>query len=142
MSRLLTRDEIALEAIVHAAPRPAHPVTDRSFELPPVLYKATVGCYLGFLGVMTAGLGNPGLLIPMVIFAFFIVAGFSLPTIWVRMQPDNPSRTMTWDRLVSEGVATIRGRVTARDAAVQMLILPVLILGWGVAVVAIVAAVA
>ena len=139
MSRLLTRDQIALEAVVHAAPLPAHPATDRSFELPPVLYRATVGCYLGFLGVMAAGLGNPGLLIPMAIFAFFIVAGFSLPAIWVRMQPDNPSRAMTWPRLVREGVATHTGRVTARDAAVQMLILPVLVLMWGVAVVTIAA---
>lgn len=141
MTRLLTREEIACEALVHTAPPATQPATDRSFELPPVLYKATVGCYLGFLAVMTAGLGNPGLVIPMVIFAVVIVAGFALPTIWVRMEPEHPGRAMTWARLVRDGVATHTGRVTARDAAVQMLVLPVLILLWGVTTVVIAAAV-
>jgi hypothetical protein len=35
------------------------------------------------------------------------------------------------------GIATYTGRLNGRDAAVQMLILPVLILGWGMAVVTI-----
>lgn len=132
MTRLLTRDVIAREAFVRDAPAPLHPATDRGFELPSVLYKATVACYLGFLAVMSLGLGNPGLVIPMAIFAFFIVAGFSLPLIWTRLAPETGSKAMSWARLTREGVATYTGRVAARDVAVQMLILPVLILLWGV----------
>ena len=59
---------------------------DRNFELPNGLYVATAGLYLGFLAVMAAGLGNPGLVIPMAIFAFFIVAGFGVPAIWTRLK--------------------------------------------------------
>ena len=139
MSNLLTRQQIASQAIVHDVQPALHPATDRSFELPPILYQATVGCYLGFMAVMSAGLGNPGLVIPMAIFAFFIIAGFSLPMIWTRMRPDNPARPMSWARLVRVGVATHTGRVAARDAAVQMLILPVLILLWGVTTITIAA---
>jgi len=138
MSKHFTRELVAEQAFVVDAPKVVHEV-DRSFELPRGLYVATVGLYLGFLAVMAAGLSTPGLIIPMAIFTLFIVAGFGLPAIWTRMAPNHRSRNMSWAKLVSEGIVTHTGRVTARDAAVQMLILPVLIFCWGVAAVTIAA---
>lgn len=138
MSKHLTRELVAEHAVIVEAPRPAHEV-DRSFELPKGLYVATVGLYLGFLAVMAFGLSTPGLIIPMVIFTLFIVAGFGLPMIWATMEPGHRSKPMSWSRLVSQGVSTYTGRVKAGDAAAQVLILPVLIFCWGVATVTIVA---
>ncbi len=138
MVKHFTRELVAEQAIIVETPKVAHEV-DRSFELPKGLYVATVALYLGFLAVMAAGLSSPGLIIPMAIFAFFILAGFGLPTIWARMQPPHRSRNMSWSRLVSQGVATHTGRVSARDAAVQVLVLPVLIFCWGIAAVTIAA---
>ena len=95
--------------------------------------------YLGFLAVMAAGLSTPGLIIPMAIFTLFIVAGFGLPALWTRITPDHKGRNMSWARLASQGIATHTGRVSARDAAVQVLILPALVFCWGVTTVIIAA---
>ena len=83
MSKHFTRELVAEQAAIVAAPK-TMPETDRSFELPKGLYIATVGLYLGFLAVMATGLSTPGLIIPMVIFTLFIVAGFGLPALWTR----------------------------------------------------------
>lgn len=138
MVKHFTRELVAERAIIVETPKVSHEV-DRSFELPKGLYVATVALYLGFLAVMAAGLSSPGLIIPMAIFAFFILAGFGLPTIWTRMQPPHRSRNISWSRLVSQGIATHTGPVSARDAAVQVLILPVLIFCWGLVAVTIAA---
>ncbi len=142
MSKLLTRDVIVERARIVEAPasREHVPTTvDRSFELPRALYGATVACYLGFLAVMATGLSSPGLVIPMAIFTIFIVAGFGVPALWVRMKPDNRSQQLSWSRFRHEGIATYTGRLGGGEAAVQVLILPVLILLWGCAVVTIAA---
>ena len=138
MVKHLTRELVAEHAVIVEAPRTAHEV-DRTFELPKGLYVATVGLYLGFLAVMAAGLSTPGLIIPMAIFTLFVVAGFGLPAVWTKIGPEHAGKNMSWARLVSRGIATHTGRVTARDAAVQVLILPVLIFCWGVATVTIAA---
>lgn len=138
MSKHLTRTLIADTATVHEAIR--HPmVVDRSFELPRVLYLTTAGLYLGFIAVLGVGFRSPGLLIPMAIFALFIVAGFGLPAIWTRMKPGNPVAPMAWERFRREGVSTLTGRLTPIEATAQMLILPVLIVVWALVCVTIAA---
>ncbi len=112
--------------------------SDRNFEMPTALYAGTVGLYLAFLGVMFAGFGNPVLAIPMVIFATFIVAGFGVPAIWARLK-DNETAPLTMGAFKGKGIMTNTGRLLPRDAAIQMLILPVLIVLWACAVVVIAA---
>ena len=138
MSKHLTRELVAEQAAIVAAPKPRHEV-DRTFELPKGLYAATVALYLGFLAVMATGLSSPGLVIPMVIFTLFIVAGFGVPAIWARLAPATRSRQMSFARLRRDGIATLTGRLSARDASIQMLILPVIIFCWGVTTVTIAA---
>ena len=74
MAEHISREELARIATITDAP--ALTKVDRSFGLPAGLYIATVGCYLAFLAVMAMALMNAELVIPMVIFAFFIAAGF------------------------------------------------------------------
>ena len=138
MSKHLTRELVAEQAAIVAAPKPRHEV-DRTFELPKGLYAATVALYLGFLAVMATGLSSPGLVIPMVIFTLFVVAGFGVPAIWARLAPAPRSRQMSFAQLRRDGIATLTGRLSARDASIQMLILPVIIFCWGVTTVTIAA---
>ncbi len=138
MSKHLVRELVAEQARIVDAPRVV-PTVDRSFELPRGLYGATVVFYLGFLAVMATGLATPGLLIPMVIFTLFVVVGFGLPALWTRMAPASGQKPMSWAALKRRGIATYTGRVAARDAAVQVLVLPALVFCWGVAAVTVVA---
>lgn len=131
MSRHLTRELVAEHAEVRS--QLLHPVVvDRSFELPRELYMATVSFYLGFIAVLGLGLATPALIVPMAIFVIFIVAGFGLPALWVRMRPENSVTQLDWARFRQSGISTLTGRLTAGEAAAQMLVLPVLIFAWGV----------
>lgn len=139
MVEQLTREKIAQYADIRVeAPRVTAP-TDRTFELPTGLYAATVALFLGFIGTLAIGFGNPEMVIPFVIFAIFVVAGFGVPAIWTRLAPETKSRPKTWGRFRQEGIMTAYGRTSARDATVQVLILPVLIFAWGIVCVTIAA---
>ena len=143
MSKHLTRELVAEQARVVEAPAVAHGTqrheVDRTFELPKGLYAATVGLYLGFLAVMAAGLSAPGLIIPMAIFAIFIFAGFGVPAMWTKLGPTNASKQMSFAQLRRDGIQTLTGRLSAKDATIQMLILPVIIFCWGVTTITIAA---
>lgn len=136
MSKHLTREFVAEQATIVAAPKPLHEV-DRTFQLPKGLYAATVGLYLGFLVVMAVGFSTPGLIIPMAIFTIIIVAGFGVPAVWTRLSPITDSKQITFSRLQREGISTLTGRLSAKDASVQMLVLPIIVFCWGVATVSI-----
>ena len=144
MAQMLTREQIAEQAIIHQEVVPALATgrkapLDRSFEMPTALYALTVGLFLAFVGIMATGFAHPEMILPTAIFALFIVAFFAVPALWARMQPENPVRAKSWGRFLREGIQTATGHVGAGSASVQMLILPVLIVMWGVAAVTIAA---
>ena len=146
MAQKLNREAIAAQADVHVAMPAAHEAhaVDQTFELPPALYAGTVGCYLAFLGITAAAFGNTELIIPMVIFAFFIIAGFGIPTTWSKLVPPTlaakpRAKAKSWTRFQRDGINTLTGHNTAGEATVQVLILPALIVAWGLAVVTIAA---
>lgn len=140
MAERITRQLVAEKAIIHQAPVLRQPHTvDRSFELPLGLYAGTAAAYFAFLGVMALGFGNPGLILPMAIFVTFIAMFFAVPAMWMRMKPEHPHKLTSWARFQRDGIMTAFGHSTAGAATVQVLILPVLILVWGLAVVTIAA---
>lgn len=145
MTDFVAREQLARIANLTATPQiatmPADagpPVVreeiDRSFELPVGLYAATLAGYLGFLAVMSATFMNPELALPMVIFVVSIVGGFGLCAKWVRMKPDTGRRVMLYGKLRHCGIETATGHLDGGAAAVQVLILPALILLWAVCV--------
>lgn len=138
MSKHLVREEILDRAIVREIPVKSHEV-DRTFELPRVLYGITVGLYLGFLAIAAIGFSSPGLILPMAICFIFVFAAFGVPTIWARLAPETKSKALSFGQLKHSGIQTFTGRLSGKDAMVQMLILPVLILMWGLATVTIAA---
>jgi hypothetical protein len=142
MAERLPRELVAEQAIVHPESTLRAPtVVDRSFELPAALFVGTAGCYLAFLGVMAVGFGNPHLILPMAIIVTFMVMAFAVPALWMRMKPDHAQALTSWSRFSREGIMTAFGRSTAGAATVQVLILPVLILAWGLVAVTIAAVV-
>lgn len=134
MTTQVTRDQIADKAIIHVA---AHQPTTiiRSFELPAALFAVTVACYLGFLVLMAAVFSASALAIPIFVMVLVIIVGFSLPFVWTRMKPDHGDRALDWGRFSARGIQTFTGPVTAGEAAAQVLVLPVLIVGWSIAVI-------
>jgi hypothetical protein len=128
------------EARIVEAPVRHQVEADRNFGLPTAIFAAMVGCYLAFLGLMGTALASPTLAIPMVIFAVSIIAGFVVPAIWTRLK-DNPSSPATMGEFAAKGIMTNTGPLAARDAMIQVLTLPVLVVVWGVVAVVICAAV-
>lgn len=144
MAQMLTREQIAEQAIIHpevaGAPESTHMApTDRSFELPTMLYAGMAGLFLAFVGIMATGFAHPEMVLPTAIFALFIIAFFAVPAIWVRLQPESRKPAKSWARFKMDGIQTVTGRVTAGGAMAQMLILPVLIVLWGATAVTIAA---
>ncbi|MDZ4308428.1 hypothetical protein [Allopontixanthobacter sp.] len=143
MSKHLTREVIADQANVVAIPaiiEVAQPVqVDRSFELPSGLYVATAACYLAFLAILATSFSSPGLIIPMAIIVTLIAGFFGVPAAWTRMAPGSAKRAMSPGQFSRGGISTLTGRLSAGEATVQMLILPVLIVLWALAIVTIAA---
>jgi hypothetical protein len=125
-----------------AAPPVRHQVeSDRSFGLPTALYGATIACYLGFLAIAGTAFANPVLAIPMAVIVLLVVAAFGVPAVWTRLK-GNVSEPQTLGEFETRGIMTNTGRLAPRDATIQVLILPVLLVCWGIAVAVIAAIVA
>lgn len=137
MAQRISQQELARIASITDAP--ARTRVDRNFGLPTGLHAATVALYLAFLGLMAALFANAELAIPLAVMAGFIVLFFGLCGLWTTMKPENNSHPMSWGQLSARGIETLSGRLTASEAAAQVLVLPVLILGWGGAIAVIVA---
>lgn len=110
---------------------PAMPAPTRSFDLPVRLHVLTLAAYIVYLAIMSAAFGGGENAIPMVICMITVAAAFIVPGLWATMNGALPGKAARWDDFYEHGVDTMTGRIKAFDASVQVLILPVLILGWG-----------
>lgn len=134
-------DARVVEQPAAAAPVRHQVEVDRNFGLPTALYGATVACYLGFLVIVGGVFANPVLAIPMAVIVLLIAAGFGVPAIWTRLK-GNVSEPETIGEFEAHGIMTNTGRLSAGEATTQVLILPVLLVIWGLAVAVIAAIVA
>lgn len=134
MSDRLTREKLIARDEVVAAPA-ERACSDQSFELPTGIYFAMVSMFAGFVAVLGSAFrgGHMGVVIG-VIFAF-IAAFFAVPTLFPRMVPEDSRRkALSWDEFQARGIRTATGRATALDATILVLVLPFLILCFGIAV--------
>lgn len=132
VQQLLAREEVVAAPVQRAC-------TDRSFGLPTGLLATFYGLFLAYLAVMGLGFAHPEMILPMAIFVIFTVGFYVVPMMWAVMKPDNGSKAMTMGELLGRGVATNTGHSGGGAAIAQVLVLPVLIFLWGIAVVAIAA---
>lgn len=114
---------------------------DRNFGLPTALYAIMAAGYAGFLVITVTAFASPMLIVPMAVIGLFLVMFFGIPTVWTRFR-GNVSSPATLGEFDTSGIMTNTGPLRAREAAIQMLILPVLLVLWGLAVVIIAAIVA
>jgi hypothetical protein len=107
---------------------------DYTFELPPALHLATAALFLGFVGVLSLAFANPGMAVPFGVFVAFIAAFFAVPAIIVRNAPQGSARARQWAEFMERGIAVEHGRCSGREALVLVLLLPVFIFGWALAI--------
>lgn len=126
--QLLARNEIVASPAQRAC-------QDQSFELPGGIYIAMVAMFAGFIGVLgLAFRGGHMAVIYGVIFAF-IAAFFAVPTIFPSMASETRrTKPLSWFAFQSRGIATATGKASAREATILVLLLPFLILCFGIAV--------
>ncbi|WP_296718341.1 hypothetical protein [Erythrobacter sp.] len=138
---IIARGDARIVELPTAAPVRHQVEADRNFGLPTALYGVTVACYLGFLVIVGSAFANPALAIPMAVIVLLIVAFFAVPAMWTRLA-GNTTKPQTLGEFEARGIMTNTGRLAPRDAAIQVLILPVLLVVWGLAVAVIAATVA
>lgn len=126
--------QIELARIARITDAPVLTTVDRNFGLPSALYVATVAAYCGFLLLMGGLFMTGETLLPFASFFIYIFMAFGLCRAWAKMKPANDSHPLDWGQFVKRGIMTQSGPLTATQATVQVLMLPVLILLWGVAV--------
>jgi len=131
--QLLVRDEIVSAPIERSC-------SDQSFELPTGIYLAMTAMFAGFVAVLgSAFRGGHMAVVVGVIFAF-IAAFFAVPALFPRMaRQTRRSKPLEWVEFSNRGISTATGHSSARDATILVLILPFLILCFGIAVVSIAA---
>jgi hypothetical protein len=112
---------------------------DRTFGLPWGLHAAYFGLFLTYLGVMAVGFPHPEMVLPMAVFVVFTAAFYIVPMLWAVMKPDHGSRAISMAQLMARGISVETGHSSGGAAVAQVLVLPVLILFWGLAVVTIAA---
>ncbi len=138
MSKHLTReliaDQVNVVTVPHVSEARGPAQVDRSFEMPSALYVTAAACYLAFLAILVTAFASPGLIIPMAVCVTFIIGIFGVPAAWTRIAPDSIKRPMGWNQFANRGIATLTGRLSAGEATVQILILPVLVVMWAFAV--------
>lgn len=110
---------------------------DRTFELPKGLYIGMVAIYMSYLLLMGTAFQAGHMVVIMSICMISVAAGFGVPALWALMQPENDSTNMSWQQFVRSGIDTHTGILNAKDATIQIMILPILVLAWGAAIVTI-----
>lgn len=110
---------------------------NRSFDLHPALFAATVGSYFVYLGIMAAAFMNAELWIPFAVFFVFVAAAFGVPALWARLADPKEGRFATWSEFMAEGLDTATGRLGGGAVVAQVMTVPLLIVAWGLAIAAI-----
>lgn len=95
-------------------------------------------CYAGLIAALAlATAASPRSLFAIAIAALFVAVFFTVPRIFFAVEPDNSPRARL-DQFFTNGIDTLTGHNSGKDAIVQMLIVPVLltlaVLAMGVAI--------
>ena len=124
---LVARDEIV------AAPVP-RACDDQSFELPGGLYAAMAIMFAGFVAVLSLAFRGGHMAVSYGVIFAFIAAFFAVPAIFPQMKTDSRTKALSWAMFRYKGIQTATGRSSATEATVLVLLLPFLILCFGIAV--------
>lgn len=134
MSRRQTREQLLVRDEIVTAPA-KRACEDQSFEVPTAIYAAMVTMFVGFIAVLSLAFrGGHMAVVYGVIFAF-IGAFFAVPALFPgQVSEQDRTKALSLFDFGHRGITTATGRVSARDAAILVLLLPFLILCFGIAV--------
>jgi hypothetical protein len=129
-----TREQLLAQGEIVSAPA-LRACTDQTFELPAVIYVAMASMFTGFVAVLGFTFrGGHMAVVVGVIFAF-IAAFFAVPAMFPGVASATVSRkALSWTEFSGRGVVTATGHASAREATVLVLLLPFLIMCFGIAV--------
>ena len=106
---------------VLASPAPAVP------DIAPGVGRLIIAAYAGLIAVLFAFFTGSALaLFAVAIAAGFAVAFFTVPILFLKVEADR-SRRPNLDGFLYQGMQTLTGHCSGRDALIQMLIVPVLL---------------
>jgi hypothetical protein len=118
---LVARDEIVAAPTERAC-------TDQSFELPGGIYAAMAMMFTGFIGALALAFRGGHMAVAYGVIFAFMAAYFAIPAMLQQKQG------LSWSMFRYRGVHTATGPSTAAEATVLVLLLPFLILCFGIAV--------
>jgi hypothetical protein len=133
MSRHLSRTALETDATIVSAPHARPNRVDRAFDLHPALYGATLAGFGGFLVLMWAAFGEAQLAITFAICIVFIGMYFAIPTVFARVD-GRAGPFASWGDFMREGFDCLTGHLTAKETIAQVLIMPAMLLFWGLCV--------
>jgi hypothetical protein len=126
---LLNRQPLPLAPIETRQPAPAHVFTPTPAapDVPAAVGRLIVAPYVALLGVFFALFArSPLALFAIVVCTCFVAIYFAIPRIFFAVEAD-PSLRPSLARFLDDGMVTLTGRTSGRDALVQMTIVPVLL---------------
>lgn len=136
MSQRIDQQRLQQIAIITGAP--VRPAADRSSGSVAGLYAAFIGLYLVSIAMMASVFLDSTVAVPMVFLAGVVVLAFGLAGHCVIREAGIEALTAKLAQLVTQGIDTLSGRLTAGSTTVRALTLPVLILGGGLTAAALV----
>lgn len=105
----------------------AFAVTPSCPDVPAAAGGLIAAAYVGLIATFAVGLtGSAQSIFAIAICGLFLVAFFAVPRIFLAIEPDAGPRP-SFERFLQEGMATMTGWSSGRDALIQMLIVPVLL---------------
>jgi hypothetical protein len=121
---------IARNEIVEAPAQRA----DQSFELPNGLYVAMATMFAGFIAVLALSFRGGHMAVAYGVIFAFLAAFFVVPGIFPQMKSEGRTKALSWTMFRYKGIQTATGRSSATEATVLVLLLPFLVLCFGIAI--------
>src|SRR6266545_4927662 len=106
---------------------------ERVFGLHPGLFGVTIGSYFLFLGIMAAAFMTAELILPFVIFFVYVVMAFGTPGLWARVRGRDAGPAQSRAQFRDEGMQIETGHLDSGSAIAQVVVLPILLVGWAAA---------
>ena len=134
-----TKEQLLARGEVVGAPA-ERACTEQSFELPTGIYAAMISMFAGFVAVLGLSFRGGHMAVVVGIIFVFIAAFFTIPAMFAGVaRGTSATKALSWAAFRQRGISTATGHSTAGEATVLVLLLPFLILCFGIAVVSIAA---
>jgi hypothetical protein len=112
--------------------------SDQSFEVPTGIYIAMASMFTGFIAVLGLAFRGGHMAVAVGVIFAFIAAFFAVPAAFPALGAgETKTSALSWFDFRDRGIATATGHSTAGEATTLILLLPFLILLFGIAVVTI-----